>query len=157
MIKLAYLFLIGLLLSSCAGLKQLNRQTSDQRYNAAEHTNRQESGRKKDQQSLLLRDSLHENMVMEIYPDGYFEFTVNEGFKGQASALKLTRRINKIHHLAQEKEADSLYRQSVSTAAVKKETVKHAASRRFTGQWNTGWYAALALILLFAWWYYKRE
>jgi|GEM_PF-2259773 len=156
MIKFTYLFPICLLLSSCASFKQQKKQNHEEQYRSTEHRRLQESGRKKERQSLLMRDSLHEDMVMEVYPNGYFEFTVNEGFKGHASALKLVRRINKVHDQTQEKQADSLYRHSVNTAATRKETEKRSASQRFTWQWNLG-YAAVAMVLFLAWWRYKRE
>ncbi len=140
MSRLIYLIVLAYLLSSCSLFK------TKKSLQSTDVSNRRETEIKSEQRLLVIRDSLAEDFIVEIVPIGNFIYSLNDGFKGSGSAIKITGRKNSnievlahsnkssIHHESEKKRAT----QAVTDTVVKRDGLKL----------KSGFYYAIAFLLI---------
>lgn len=72
-----------LLLTSCSLLRRKNSAV------VAEQAERQEKSVAKGKQVVFIRDSTEDNFIVEIIPNGTFNYSLKDGFIGKGSSVKM--------------------------------------------------------------------
>lgn len=105
-----------------------------------------EASTKKEQQLLIIRDSVHEDQVVEITPIGNFSYSIHEGFRGSGSAIKITGRKGSDSELVKKTSSNAIYQQAKKKKAIKITTdkvVEHSGLKL-----GTALYGILAISVL---------
>ena len=148
------------LLLSCGSLRQSLKQKSNTQQSSRTAQKTATQSVRTERTQRLQRDSTTEKISVQITPNGYFQYSESEGFKGTASALNLVRRIKKSQLLTEQKQLDSLYRQTTQQTQHQTQKEKQLTRQVFSRHWRSGAFIALIFVLLalgYGWWKRGRQ
>ncbi|MCY1511899.1 hypothetical protein D9M68_463400 [compost metagenome] len=161
MIKLSCTLLLLTLLCGCSLVKRLNKQESRHDINIQHQLQHEENRQQLKTHSLWIRDTLDQQLFVEILPTGPFRYSPGEGFTGSAGSVKISGRkqqrseslTNSQQILALQKQQRQLSRQS----EVEKLREKALEKERVNAAPHLAAYLTILALLAFLWYTYKAQ
>ena len=116
MSRLVYLIGLVCLLFSCGLFK------TKKSIRLTNVSSNRETDIRNEQRLLVIRDSTLEDLMVEIVPIGNFSYSLNEGFRGSGSSIKMIGRKNGIKEILEETNLGNVHQQLEKKTATKTTT-----------------------------------
>lgn len=153
MSRFVYLIAIVCLFSSCSLFK------TKKSYQATDVLNKQDFDIRNEQQLLVIRDSLQEDFVVEIVPLGIFSYSLNKGFRGSGSSIKMIGRKNGTMDVLEKINLANVHQQLEKRTATKNTT--NTVIKRKDFRFSIGFYllllCAILATLIWLWKKYRKR
>ena len=157
--KLIYMLVIAGLLTSCNILKRQFKNKIEHSAVATLLTDHEQKNSLQEHKLLVIRDSLKEDFIVEIIPDGIFSYSINDGFKGAGLAIKMKGSRSAALQVMKKNESVSSSQYSEQTAAreQKKETADEREGFRLGINIYYLLFGLIGIGLLWLWWKYRTK
>jgi hypothetical protein len=106
----------------------------------------------------VIRDSLHEEYIVEIIPQGEFSYSSNDGFKGMGKLIRMTGKRNGKTDLLEKSNHIDISSSSQQSATRQKEieTVHQSKKVKFGNNFSIWIIVAIIIGLLWVWWKLRK-
>lgn len=155
--RLMYALIIACLFTACSIFKRQFKNKSERSSVATILSGHEEKNNIQENKLLVIRDSLQEDLIVEIIPDGIFSYSIKEGFKGTGLSIKMKGKRNGRLEILKKDELATNAQQLDYKAIQERETEIVDKRGRFKLDINFS-YVLTGLIgigLLWLWWKYR--